>query len=161
MRVRDIMSEPPVTCTPDMSLATAAGLMRDADYGTLPVVSAQGRLAGIITDRDICLAMAASHRSAINIAVHEVMTQKVHAALLEDELIAALGTMKSTRVRRLPVCDTTGHVKGIVSIEDVIVRGLNSGGVRASDVVDALRTMYVRSPVASVSDARDNGYTPG
>jgi CBS-domain-containing membrane protein len=49
MKVREVMTEPVLTCSPETSLATAAGLMREADYGTLPVVDVHGRLAGIIT----------------------------------------------------------------------------------------------------------------
>jgi len=162
MKVREVMTEPVLTCAPEASLATAAGLMREADYGTLPVVDVHGRLAGIITDRDICLAMAGSHRNALNITVHEVMTHKVFSALVDDEVRGALTTMKSKRVRRLPVCDATGHLKGIVSIEDVILRGLSGGGIGASDIVDALRVMNVRSPTTVASAQMDNsGFTPG
>lgn len=73
MKVRDIMTEPVLTCTPQTSLAVAARLMREADYGTLPVVDSRGRLVGIITDRDMCLALANTNRNAINIAVREAM----------------------------------------------------------------------------------------
>jgi CBS domain-containing protein len=162
MKVREVMTEPALTCAPEASLAAAAGLMREADYGTLPVVDAQGHLVGIITDRDICLAMAGSHRNAINIAVHEVMTQKVLSALVDDDLHHALATMKSGRVRRLPVRNAIGQLKGIVSIEDVIVRGLTGGGIKTSDVVEALQAMYVRVP-ATVGPVQldTNDFTPG
>ena len=162
MKVREVMTAPALTCAPEASLAAAAGFMREADYGTLPVVDAQGRLAGIITDRDICLAMAGSHRNALNMTVHEVMTQKVVTAQVDDEVRQALATMKGARVRRLPVCDGAAQLKGIVSIEDVIVRGLSGGGIKTSDIVDALQTMYVRVP-ATLGSAQvdDNAFTPG
>jgi CBS domain-containing protein len=161
MKVREVMTAPALTCAPEATLAAAAGLMREADYGTLPLVDAQGRLTGIVTDRDICLAMAGSHRNAINIAVHEVMTEKVISALVEDDVRHALATMKSGRVRRLPVCDATGQLKGIVSIEDVIVRGLTAGGITTNDIVDALHAMYVRVPATLRSDQAENDFTPG
>lgn len=161
MKVRDIMTEPALTSVPEASLATAAATMREADCGALPVIDAHGRLAGIITDRDICLAVAGSHRTALNIAVHEVMTHKVHSARVDDEVRGVLATMKGNRVRRVPVCDATGQVKGIVSVEDVIVRGLQGGELKTSDVIDALHAMYVRSPVAVASSTADNGFTPG
>ena len=75
MKVRDIMTEPPLTCTPETSVA--ARLMREADYGTLPVLDSEGRLVGVVTDRDICLAMAGTNRNALNVAVREAMTRKV------------------------------------------------------------------------------------
>jgi CBS domain-containing protein len=161
MKVRNIMTEPPLTCTPETSLAVAARLMREADYGTLPVVDSAGRLVGIITDRDICLAMAGTTRNALNIAVREAMTQKTYSALLDDDIHSALATMKGARVRRLPVRDGFGHLKGMLSIEDIVVRGLESNGVAAQEIIDALRTMYVRLPIAVEGAPTEDGFTPG
>ena len=153
MKVREIMSEPVVTCTLDTTLSAAARLMRDADYGTLPVIDAQGRVAGIITDRDVCLAIAGSARNASHIAVHEVMTRKIVTVQATDTIHTALATMKGARVRRLPVLDTFGRLEGLLSIEDVIVRGLETGGIGTDEIVMALRTMYERRPLAIEVDA--------
>jgi CBS domain-containing protein len=152
MTVRDIMSEPVVTCRPDTPLSTAAKSMREADYGTLPVVDLLGRLAGIITDRDICLAVAGSARNAAHIAVHEVMTRKVVTVSITNDLHTALHAMKTARVRRLPVVDDFGHLKGLLSIEDVVVRGLETGGISTDEIVMALRTMYERRPAMAESE---------
>jgi CBS domain-containing protein len=148
MTVRDIMSEPVVSCGPETMLSTAARLMRDADYGTLPVTDSRGNLIGIITDRDVCLAIAGSARNAAHIAVHEAMTRKLVTVTLTDTVHTALATMRSARVRRLPVLDFFGRLRGIVSIEDIVVRGLESGGIAAEEIASALRTMYERRPMA-------------
>jgi CBS domain-containing protein len=153
MEIHEIMSEPVVTCTPDTTLAAAARLMRDADYGTLPVIDTRGRVAGIVTDRDICLALAGSARNPSRIAVHEVMTHALVTVQTTDTIHTALATMKTARVRRLPVLDAFGHLKGLLSIEDVVVRGLETGGVGTDEIVMALRTMYERRPVAIEVDA--------
>jgi CBS domain-containing protein len=116
MKVFEMMNEPVVTCSPEATLASAARSMRSADYGTLPVIDAAGRLIGIITDRDICLAFAESGRNAHQITVHEVMTSHVVTAFEQDSIHDALATMKRARVRRLPVLDKSGHVKGLLSI---------------------------------------------
>jgi len=126
MKVREIMTEPLLTCTPDTSLAVAARRMAEANYGTLPVVDVHGRLVGIITDRDICLAVARTNRNALNVAVHEVMTSKVFSTLVDDDVHAALMTMKDARVRRLPVHDESGRLQGMLSIEDLVVRSRES-----------------------------------
>jgi CBS domain-containing protein len=160
MKVRDIMTEPPLTCRPETSLAIAAHLMREADYGTLPVIDAHGRLVGIITDRDICLAFAQSTRNALNIAVHEAMTRKVFSVLADDDVHTALATMKGARVRRLPVRDEFGRLRGMLSIEDVVMRGLERGGLAADEIIAALRTMYLRVPAAQ-SRAPEDDFTPG
>jgi CBS-domain-containing membrane protein len=135
--------------------------MQEADYGTLPVVDSGGRLVGIITDRDICLAVAGSNRNAINITVHEAMTHKVFSARLDDDVHSALATMKTSRVRRLPVCDDSGHLEGIVSIEDLVLRGLEGNGINPVELVAALRVMYVRAPVAANSAPMEGEFTPG
>lgn len=161
MKVREAMTAPALTCTPTTSLAVAARLMQEADYGTLPVVDSGGRLVGIITDRDICLAVAGSNRNAINITVHEAMTHKVFSARLDDDVHSALATMKTSRVRRLPVCDDSGHLEGIVSIEDLVLRGLEGNGINPVELVAALRVMYVRAPVAASSAPMEGEFTPG
>jgi CBS domain-containing protein len=157
--VREIMTEPVLTCTPGTSLAVAAERMHDGDCGVLPVVDEEGRLAGIITDRDICMNIASSHRNALNIAVHEAMTRTVVSARADDDARTALAAMKAHRVRRLPVRNTQDQVMGLVSIEDVIVRGLPGGAISQGDLLDALRAMFVRTP--TVVTANGEGFTPG
>jgi CBS domain-containing protein len=161
MKVREVMTEPLLTCTPETSLAVAARQMGEANYGTLPVVDVQGRLVGIITDRDICLAVARTNRNALNVAVHEVMTSKVYSALVDDDVHAALRMMKDARVRRLPVRDESGHLKGMLSIEDLVVRDLERDGINSQQIVAAMRAMYTRVPAAMESSTIDVDLTPG
>jgi len=161
MKVREIMTEPLLTCAPETSLAVAATLMAEANYGTLPVIDAHGRLVGIITDRDICLAVARTNRNALNVAVHEVMTQKVFSALVDDDVHAALAMMKDARVRRLPVRDQSGRLTGMLSVEDLVVRGLERGGIDTDEMVATLRAVYTRVPAAIESSVTDADLTPG
>ena len=152
MTVSEIMRAPAVTCTPETSLALAASLMRDADYGTLPVVDSRGRVAGIITDRDVCLAFASSNRNAHHIAVHEVMSKKPLTVFCTDTVQTALEKMKTWRVHRLPVVDALGHVRGILSVEDVVLRGLKGGGLVRAAIISALRTMHETRPIEVDAD---------
>jgi CBS domain-containing protein len=89
------------------------------------------------------------------------MTRKVFSALLDDDVHSALATMKGARVRRLPVRDEFGRLKGMLSIEDVVVRGLEGDGIAADEVLAALRAMYVRVPVSVESVPTENAFTPG
>jgi len=146
MTIQQIMTAPAVTCTPETTLGAAARLMRETDCGTLPVIGADGRLVGILTDRDVCLTIATSNRNPGHIAVHEAMTPKVFTALVNDSVHDALATMKAHRVRRLPVLDASGRLKGLVSIEDIVVRGLETGGIGTDEIVLALKTLYERRP---------------
>jgi len=161
MTVREIMTEPPLTCTSETSLAVAARLMGEANYGTLPVIDARGTVVGIVTDRDVCLALARTNRNALNIPVREVMTKKVFSALPDDDVHGAVAIMKRARVRRLPVCDQSGRLKGMLSIEDVVVRGLQGDGASADEIIAALRAMYMRMPAAVNANMTGNGFTPG
>jgi CBS domain-containing protein len=158
MTVHDIMTTPALTCHPETSLAVAARLMRDEDYGTLPVTDRKGRLVGIITDRDICLMLASTNRNALNIAVNEAMTPEVVSVSADDSPHDALARMKQARVRRLPVRNGMGRVAGIVSIEDVVLRGIEQGGVEPGDIVSALRALYVRVPAEAGPPSE---FTPG
>jgi CBS domain-containing protein len=160
MKVRDIMTAPAVTCGPQTSLAVAARLMRDADYGTLAVIDAHGCLDGIITDRDVCVTLAGTNRNAVNVSVHEAMTHRVFSAGPDDDVHGALATMRTHRVRRLPVCDADRRPIGMLSIEDVVVRGIETGGIGVPELVAALSSMYIRVP-AVTSATPDNGFTPG
>ena len=76
------------------------------------------------------------------------MTRKLVTVTLTDTVHTALATMRSARVRRLPVLDSFGRLRGIVSIEDIVVRGLESGGIAAEEIASALRTMSERRPMA-------------
>jgi CBS domain-containing protein len=161
MKVREVMTEPLLTCTPETSLAVAARMMGEANYGTLPVLDSHRRLVGIITDRDICLAVARTNRNALNVTVREVMTRNVFSARVDDDLQAALTTMKNACVRRLPVSDDSGRLKGMLSIEDLVMRGLDRGGIDTDEIVKALRAMYARVPVTSEQSAIEIDLTPG
>ena len=145
MQVREIMTTSPVTCTPETSLGVAAGRMADSKCGMLPVVDTRGKLAGIITDRDICLAISRTNRNALSISVREVMTRKVSSVQLTDDVRRALAMMRTARVRRVPVLDAAGHLEGVLSIDDIIGRGSN-GDIRADEIVETLRDVYVRRP---------------
>ena len=140
MKVGDIMTRKVVSCRKDADIGTAARLMLDGRFGTLPVVDAHGKVAGIITDRDIAMAAATRQRNASHIAVHEAMSQKIRSCFAEDEVGVALKQMEAARVRRLPVLDATSHLTGILSIDDIIQRALDqTNGVSSAEFVKALR----------------------
>lgn len=118
MRVKEIMTAAPRTCTPDASLAEAANLMWESDCGVLPVVD-DGELVGIVTDRDMFIALGTRNTRAAHLRVGAVATTKVSTCSPDDEVEAALATMKEARVRRLPVVDTNRKLIGILSLNDI------------------------------------------
>jgi CBS domain-containing protein len=140
MKVREIMTENVVSCPKDVDVGSAARLMFEGRFGTLPVVSPDGGLAGIITDRDIAMAVATRRRNASHIAVHEAMSARVRSCFADDEIGAALKQMEQARVRRLPVLDSAGHLTGILSVDDIVLRAADkTDGIPSAELVNVLR----------------------
>ena len=120
MRVQDVMTSPAHSCTPDASLAAAASAMREYDCGALPVLDNAGRPVGILTDRDVCMAVARKNRFPAAIRVREVMTVNPFTCGPGTDLGYALNVMADGHIRRLPVVDVDGRMVGIVSLSDVL-----------------------------------------
>ncbi|MGE3510904.1 MAG: CBS domain-containing protein [Vicinamibacterales bacterium] len=151
MTARELMSTPPQTCQPTTDLAAVAHLMWNHDFGFVPVVDADGHLAGVITDRDICIASATRRLLPERIAAAQAMSTSVHACLPDDSLASVLATMKQHQVRRVPVVDQAGHLQGIVSMNDVVRAVGKKGAPTAAVVLDALAGVCAPHTVAAVA----------
>ena len=147
MRVRDIMTQPPESCHLETTLAIASRRMRETGCGTLAVLDVSGRLAGILTDRDLALAIGDTRREASRVAVDKAMTHHVHTCRPDDDLHAALERMAAAKVRRLPVVED-GDLKGLLSIDDIILWGQQEGGVGMHNLISALRAIVSPRAVA-------------
>ena len=75
MRVKDVMSSPVHTCQPDTDLGTVAAMMWEYDCGFIPVVGASGTVAGLVTDRDICIATATRRLAPGHISAAQAMSE--------------------------------------------------------------------------------------
>ena len=122
MIVREVMNQEVTTCNPETTLEPAALLLWNGDCGTVAVVAGENRPIGIITDRDICMAVPLQHKPASEIQVQEVMSRHLFTCQPESDIMNALKTMSFQKVRRLPVTNDSGQVAGIISIEDLIAR---------------------------------------
>jgi CBS domain-containing protein len=122
MKVKEVMRKNPRLCAPAHTLATAAAAMAEVDCGVLPVVGERGKVVGVITDRDICLALARGDRRPSEVTVEAVMRRSpVHTCRANDEVRRALAIMREGRVRRLPVVGAGGELEGLLSIDDVVL----------------------------------------
>ena len=137
MLVEQLMSRPAVTCSTSDSLARAAQLLWDHDFGALPVVDADGRLVGIITDRDICMAAYLRGQPLADIVVEMAMARQVHACAPGDPIGVAEKIMSQYQVRRVPVADGRARVVGVLSLSDLAREAEQDGGRRRPDVTDA------------------------
>ena len=154
MKIKDVMTPEPKTCTRDANLAVAAALMLDGDCGILPVVDEQARLVGVVTDRDMYIALATRNARASDLTVGEVARTPVFTCGPDDDVHGALATMKQHRVRRLPVEGFGGTVAGIVSMNDILLAAGPRKAVRNDEVVDTFQAICAhRHPVPHVSAA--------
>ena len=119
MKVKELMTKDVLCCSPNESLNRAAQLMWEGDCGVVPVVASDGKLVGVITDRDVCMAAYTKGRPLAALWVEEAMSKKVSKCSPDASLEVALSTMKDARVRRLPVVDDAGRLAGILSMNDV------------------------------------------
>lgn len=121
MKVRQIMKRRVRACGPGSNLGAAGRLMAEAGCGVLPVLDESQRVVGILTDRDITMALVASDRRASEIRTAQVMTHDVHACGPDDNVRDALRVMREHSVRRLPVVDEDRHLLGMLSLDDAVL----------------------------------------
>jgi CBS domain-containing protein len=154
MKIKDVMTSGPNTCTRDTNLGAAGALMLDADCGILPVVDGQGKLVGIVTDRDLYIALATRNARASDVTVGDVARSPVVTCGPDDDVHAALDTMKKHRVRRLPVEGFGGTVAGMVSMNDILLAASQRPGVSNDEIVETLQAICShRHPTPHVTAA--------
>jgi CBS domain-containing protein len=137
MYVHELMTPAPAVCTTSDSLSRAAQIMWDRDCGVVPVLDAAGHLAGIVTDRDLCMAAYTQGVALHQLNVESVMSKVLTTIGAEDRLEDALETLAEAEVRRLPVVDEEGRLVGILSLADV-VRAAQRTSARRSPKAEAL-----------------------
>ena len=115
--VRDVMTPGVRSVSPSQSLAEAAEVMKGEDVGSVPVVE-EGRLAGIVTDRDIVIRAVADRRDPQTVKVEEVASRDLVTVEPEQDLDEALALMARHQVRRLPVVEQ-GQLVGMLVQADV------------------------------------------
>jgi CBS domain-containing protein len=122
MKVRDIMSSNPLIIPEESSVEYAAAMMRDHNIGVIPVGEKE-KIAGVITDRDIAIRVAAECKNPKHTAVHEVMTPTGAYCFEDQDIEDACFIMEEKQVRRLLVFDRARNLVGILSLDDVAARG--------------------------------------
>lgn len=121
MVISEVMNRSVISCSPDESAAHAARLMRQYNVGSLPVCSSDGKLRGVLTDRDLVLRCMAEGSDPSKTPVREIMTRCIVTAEPEEEIEAVAGKMGNEQIRRVPVV-RYGKVVGIVSLGDLAQR---------------------------------------
>lgn len=146
MKVKEIMVRSPKCCDPSLNCAAAVELLWSTGCGALPVVNAERKLVGIVTDRDICIALGTRNRRPAELQISAVMTGDVASCHAGDDIHEALKTMRLRKVRRLPVIDSAGRLEGMLCATDVLMYARHDDGSRPElsyeNIVGTLRGIY-------------------
>ncbi|WP_455217431.1 CBS domain-containing protein [Kaarinaea lacus] len=128
MKIQDIMSTNVESVLPEKTLRRVAQKMVELDIGSVPVISEQGELLGMITDRDIsCFAIAMGHEPN-STEVQKVMTREVFTCYEDQDINDAANIMEEKHIRRLMVLNRDNRVTGIVTVEDLARRSHELAG---------------------------------
>lgn len=147
MKVKSVMIRTPAHCELDTNLGAAVEAMWNFNCGMLPVVDGTGKVVGVITDRDVCIALGTGNHLPGEMAVGDILSRRVVSCRSEDNLHDVLTKMGEARVRRLPVIGHDGGLEGILSIDDIVLRmeaGKSGGaeGISSAEVLAALKRIY-------------------
>lgn len=121
MKVRDIMTKPAIHISPGESVEVAARTLAHYNIGVLPVCGNDGKLCGLVTDRDMVTRCMASGKLPANTTVREIMTGQVTSVQPDMEAGVAAHLMGRQQIRRLPVVEN-GKLCGMVSLGDLAKR---------------------------------------
>lgn len=121
MKLREIMTHPVVRINPEESVAVAARTLARYNVGVLPVCGGDGRLCGVVTDRDLVTRCIAAGRQPASTTVREVMTKGVISVQPDMDAAVAAGLMGRQQIRRLPVVEN-GRLCGMISLGDLANR---------------------------------------
>lgn len=143
MRVEEIMTRDVATCVAGQSAADAARLMWERDCGCVPIVDADGDLAGIVTDRDLCMAAYTRGVPLHEISLDSVMSRTVQTCRPSDSVAEAERRMSEAQVRRLPIVGGLSQIVGILSVSDIARARTRSWIARIGEHVagDVARTL--------------------
>ena len=146
MKVKEVMTGTPYCVSLQANLGTATELMWKGNCGFLPVVDEEKKVCGVLTDRDICVALGTRCQTAGDVCVVDVVQRKVYSCDPEDDVHMALQTMREGHVRRLPVVDASKNLAGVVSMDDILLHAEpssfgNEPELSANEVVRTYRTI--------------------
>jgi CBS domain-containing protein len=123
LKVNELMSKPAVTCRETDSLKAVAARMWDRDCGAMPVVDEVDTVIGMITDRDLCMAVYAKDQRLSDRRVADVANGNVFSVGPQDTIAHAAKMMRDHQVRRLPVIDERDRLVGVLALSDIARKG--------------------------------------
>jgi CBS domain-containing protein len=159
VKVSSIMMRTPAACNARTNLGAAVEILWHRNCGMLPVTNDEGKVTGVVTDRDLCIALGTRNHLPGEVTLGEVVTGKMFWCKPDDDVHAALNTMAREKVRRLPVINGEGKLVGILSMDDVVVHAearslTKKPELDYEDVVNTLKKVYeTQFPIAVAEKA--------
>lgn len=162
MKVRDLMTKTVASCHTETNLAAAGALMWETDCGVLPVVDERRRVTGVLTDRDVCIALTTNDRRPSAMTVGDVSPPRAFVCGQDDDVREALKIMQKHRIHRVPVVNKMGTLEGILSMNDILLcaekgTGKKNPDVSYDDVVLTLQAICAHSPGGKQAAASTDG----
>ncbi len=124
-KAKDIMTPAPVLCLESDSIYRAATLMKKMNSGVIPIVDEDQRCSGIVTDRDLLLAVVLEDREPHETTLAQVMTLDLFTCHPDDNIDDVLIQMERRQIKRVPVVDEDERCIGIISERDIVNRYRN------------------------------------
>lgn len=136
MLVKQLMTRQVTSCRPGDDLSRTAQLMWDSDCGCLPVCVGDGanRVAGVITDRDICMSALFQGKPLREMHVADAMSTQAQTCRPGDSLADAERLMREAQIRRLPVVDSEGSLVGMITLADLAREAEREAGLGATAI---------------------------
>jgi CBS domain-containing protein len=146
MQLTDVMATQVVSVLPETAIGDAARRMVESDIGAAVVLDADGKLCGVITERDLlrCVPDGIDPTTP----VEQRMTRHVLTTGPETDIAEAMALMVDGHFRHLPVVNTEGHVIGMVSMRDLMaytslrLRGGHLGAGDDLDPAEVIATIF-------------------
>lgn len=120
MKVEGLMATEVAVVHPDTDVRSAVGEMHLRECGFLPVLDGTGGVVGVLTDRDVALALGSDDARPSERLVADVMTGGARTCRADETVAQVLLRMREFRVRRLPVVNAAGRLVGAISIDDLV-----------------------------------------
>lgn len=154
MKVFEAMTIDVGVCHPEDNLTKAAQIMWEKDCGVVPVIDAEKRIVGVITDRDIAIAAATRNRRTSSIKAGDMTFRPVKTCAMEDDVKDVLKRMRKYKIRRLCVINQENELHGIISLSDILLKAGEKKSVRKL-IFSTLEAIAKPAPIVLEAQSED------
>lgn len=152
MKASEIMTKAVKSCTKEATLSEVGLIMVSRNCGIVPVVDDHSKVLGVVTDRDLLVNLVKYDAKPSEIRVGKIMGTAIYTCRPEDSVESVLKLMGQRKVRRLPVTDKDGMLKGIISLDDIVLESHETSHALESGptydvVVGAFKDIFVHQAI--------------